>query len=836
MILYSKPNTNEWTFWTGDNGWQTLNTGVNTTNNWVIHTCLYKPGVNNKKVFINNNLIVQATHNYAKTTTKPFRIGAGANESVVPYYFFKGEMGEIIMFKISTSNVENTIINNYLSAKYNLTLDNNDIYTQDDATHGNFDFNVAGIGQAADGSSHTDSQGTGVVRINTPSSLNNDDYLFWGENVKDATYEFTTSSEYTERLNTTWRVSKQNDLGTVTLSVKDTDIDLAGKTSCASLKLIVSNSSTFGTKTAYDMTYSGGIYTATNVSFTDGDYFTFEYFDKIVVDGTKFYNGSGTNNVPNTSDGCYKLLVKNTADGTLPLTESCIVSEVEVENGGVLVVNDAIDFEVTNAIQLNGEIRMIGDAQLNQTHTGTSQVTGNGKLYIDQTSNLTNVYQSGYWSSPVVTSGNTYTIAGAMKDGSIPTSKNSNPPNITFVTGYDGATTSPISISNYWLAKLTNALDWNRHRSENTAYNPTEGYNMKSSGANQQNYTFVGKPNDGDYTSNITSGNSSLLGNPYPSAMDATEFLSTNTSFFNTLYFWYGSNDNSNTHVRSAYAGGYATYLVGVGTAYNGGTAPNGIIAVGQGFFVDATATGTIVFNNNHRIYDTTGHLYARPTVLPILRLGLDFEVSATETFHRQLALAFRGDLRGLDNHDAPMYDFRPTDFSVIVENQTSDYVITGEPNFNDNLEIPLHIKLDQQRELSFKVDALENFTPSNVYLKDNNTSMYYDLANPIAINVDAGDYHNRFSITFRNSVAAINDITKDNYVTIIDNVDYLTLNSNLSIKQISIYNTLGQELVNKSNNSSQLNLAVKLAKNSVVFVKVKLENGEVITKKMVKR
>jgi len=748
-----------------------------------------------------------------------------------------GDFTEIILYNYALNDAKQIIVSNYLSAKYDYTLLANNFYTQDNSGNGNFDFDVAGIGQAVDGSNHTDSQGTGVVRINTPSALADDDFLFWGEETKNPTYDFTTSSEYTERLNSKWRVSKRNDLGTVSVNIKDTDIDLSGKTTCTGLKLIVSNTSDFNTKTSYNMTLASGVYTATDVNFTDGDYFTFEYFDKIVVDGTKFYNGSGNSNVPSVLDGCYKLLVKDTADGTLPLTEDCIVREVEVESGGNLVVNTGLNFEITNNLQLDGDIRLIGNASLNQTHTGTSQVTGNGKLYMDKTSNLTNVYQSGFWSSPVVTSGNTYTITDAMKDGTTPTNETSTPLDINFVSGYDGANGSPISISNYWLAKLTNALAWNIHRDENTSYSPTEGYNMKSSGANHQNFTFVGKPNDGDYNSTITSGNSSLLGNPYPSAMDADEFLNDNNTIFDTLYFWDGIVDDSNSHVRSEYNGGYATYNGTTGVAYNGGEQPNGIISVGQGFFVDATADGTIVFNNSHRIFNLSAPFYARTNATAILRIGMDFETDNNDNFHRQLAIGFNGTTNEFESqYDAIMYDMHPSDFALKVLNNTNDFVITGIENFNETIEIPLHVRLDQNRNITFNIDAMEHFSPNNIYLKDNVTNLYHNLQSNVNLNLDAGNYNDRFSVVFRNSVANINDIIKNNTIKIIDNGNDILIESNLTIKQITIYNTLGQTLISTITNNTKTSIPNQIDKGQIIFIKISLINGQEFTKKVIKK
>ena len=72
-----------------------------------------------------------------------------------------------------------------------------------------------------------------------------------------------------------------------------------------------------------------------------------------------------------------------------------------------------------------------------------------------------------------------------------------------------------------------------------------EGYTMKgistASVATQQNYVFEGKPNNGDITLPITGGNDYLLGNPYPSAIDAHEFLDDNPATDGTPWRRFGS-------------------------------------------------------------------------------------------------------------------------------------------------------------------------------------------------------------------------------------------------------------------------------------------------------
>lgn len=781
--------------------------------------------------YIDGVLSGSVSYNNTLKSWTDFGIGRQASETL------NGNIAEIIVYKEHLNQTKRNIIDNYLAAKYGLATVN-DLYTQDNSANGDFDHHVAGIGQESATDNHLDSKGTGIIQINTSSSLTNGDYLFWGENQKDAVYDFATTTDYAERLNTTWRVSKTNDLGTVSLSVNANDLDLTSIGVCSDLQLVVSSVSTFVTKTVYNLTLSGGVYTATNVDFTDGDYFTYEYHSDIVLDNVQFYNGSGVGNAPNTLDGCYSFLVKANATGTIALTEDAIVKDIEVEFGGVLVVDGDYKLEVLEGIQLDGDIRLLGNAQLVQTHTGVSQVTGSGNLYVDAQSQLSNVYQSGYWTSPVTTSGTTFTVTDAMKDGTTQLTATSTPTNMTFTTGYDGLQTTPITISNYWLAKLTNALDWNRHQSETTSHNITEGFNMKSSGATNQNFIFVGKPNDGNYTSAITAGNSSLLGNPYPSSIDADLFLQDNVSVFSTLYFWDGTNDNSNTHVRNTYLGGYATRVVGLGTAYNGGDIPTQFIPVGQGFFVDAINSGTINFNNAQRVYSTNTSVYRNVQNFPVLRIGFEFEIAHQNIFHRQLAVGFRGLSTNYElEYDGIMYDMKPTDISLKVNDHPSDFVISGIEDYNDDLEIPLHVKLDEQRTVTFKIDALENFEPNEIYLKDQQTNQFYNLTNEVRLSLSIGDYTDRFYVVFKNgnTVSLIENSLSN--IKVIDNEDFITITSlDHNIKQINIYNLLGQLLFSVNENSNTVKINNTFNKGQLLFVKTTLENGLVNVNKLLKK
>ena len=824
-------NTNDWNIvgfgWTsaGGNSWMSLN-GTNGTS--------VSANQNGNPILAGGDLALAGEQD-----------GSSSPYSFDTNQAHQGDFSEVIIFNTYINDAERIIVSNYLSAKYNITISTNNFYDEDTSGE-DFDFNVAGIGQALDGTNHTDSQGTGIIRINTPSALSNDDFLFWGEDVKNADYDFSSSlsTGYLERLDTKWRVSKRNDLGTVSVSVAAADLDLTDKQSCAPLKLIVSNTSTFATKTTYNLTLSSGVYTATGVSFNDNDYFTLEYIDQIVLDGATAYNGEGAFGKPNTSDDCYKLLVKT---NTLTLSENGDVREVEIESGAILAVESGNKLQVTNGINNSGDIRLVGTSQLIQTHTGANLNTGTGNLFVDQTASTSSVYHSGYWTSPVSDDGVNFSIFNVLKDGSVPTAATATvgeAANINFISGLDGdGSASPIEISTRWLAKFIDASDWTRQIGSGASLKIGEGWNMKSVGAN---FTFKGRPNDGDYSIPISQNNFSLVGNPYPSALDAEAFITENSSEFNGTLYIYNSSDN--THVRGDYTGTYSTIVSGV--SVGGGR----YLPIGQGFFItrETLGTGSVTFSNSQRTITNisdTGSLVAknsrkdkRNTDLKttVLKLKLDFNLSETEKRSRTVAIAFRGLTDNYDRgFDAEMWGLQPTDLYLKVNDVDKPFIITGTTSFSDSLEIPLVVQVDQNRDLTFSISEKQNIdTP--VYLLDKLNNVYYSLeGNSKTVNLSSGKYTNRFYLTFKNSTLSVDKnaleerftISQDelNNEIIIKNLDAKT------IKNIGIYSITGQnvleindiDLLKESNiKIKNLNIAA-----SIYIIKIKTQQN-LISKK----
>lgn len=214
------------------------------------------------------------SNNFLYLGISPNTAGTGVQQPL------NGDIAEVALYDRNVTAAERIIIHNYLAAKYNLTLGSNDLYTMDNAGNGNFDFEVAGIGQASDGTNHKDAQGTGLVRmvIQSPSSLDNSEFLFWGHNNGLLTSNLidVDGTVIKERITRIWRVSETGDVGNVALSF---DISsLTGSPLGPNLRLLIDRDGDgFADNDVTPIgggTFSGDIITFTGVNLQNGDRFT----------------------------------------------------------------------------------------------------------------------------------------------------------------------------------------------------------------------------------------------------------------------------------------------------------------------------------------------------------------------------------------------------------------------------------------------------------------------------------------------------------------------------------------------------------------------------------
>lgn len=98
--------------------------------------------------------------------------------------FFDGYIACVLVYNKILSSAEKIILENYLSAKYNIPLKDNDIYQFDDPNGGNFDFELIGIGKANDGTSQLSARGDGMIELLNISELSKGEFMFIAHNGK----------------------------------------------------------------------------------------------------------------------------------------------------------------------------------------------------------------------------------------------------------------------------------------------------------------------------------------------------------------------------------------------------------------------------------------------------------------------------------------------------------------------------------------------------------------------------------------------------------------------------------------------------------------------------
>lgn len=189
-------------------------------------------------------------------------------------FAFKGYISELILFNTMVNEAQRIIIFNYLSAKYNVALDSNDIYVNDETVNGDFDFDMAGIGRVDASNIQNDSQG-GIVRILNPTNLGDLEFLAWGHNngILKGTEITDVPTGVESRFDRVWRVNEVTTSGTPT-DVGNIDLrwDLSGlgAVTTSDLRLLVdtNNDGLFADETPISGASSldGNIYAFTGVS------------------------------------------------------------------------------------------------------------------------------------------------------------------------------------------------------------------------------------------------------------------------------------------------------------------------------------------------------------------------------------------------------------------------------------------------------------------------------------------------------------------------------------------------------------------------------------------
>lgn len=353
------------------------------------------------------------------------------------------------------------------------------------------------------------------------------------------------------------------------------------------------------------------------------------------------------------------------------------------------------------------------------------------------------------------------------------------------------------------------------------------------------NGEFVGNLNNGTIDVNLSyisaSQNYNMIGNPYPSTISAENFISNNTSTISgAIYFW--------RKINNALGTAYASYTQGGATTTSPTSpTPNGIIQVGQGFFVRSknVATPKVTFTNTLRTTNNDNQFFRTNLDTEKSRIWLNL-TNDSGLFVQMLAGYMTGATSSFDDlYDAIAINDAPIGLTSLVANEEYSIQLKALP-FDITDAIPLNFKTDVAGNYSIAIDHVDGlFATSNqeIYLRDLLLQTVHNLSDtPYTFSSEIGNFANRFEIVYQPTLNTSSTVYDENQINIKGITSTLIIESSkLNMNSITIYDTLGRLLLKTKNLNSKIESISKLyATNQALLVKIELENGSIITKKII--
>ncbi|MGC4041228.1 MAG: choice-of-anchor D domain-containing protein [Flavobacterium sp.] len=555
--------------------------------------------------------------------------------------------------------------------------------------------------------------------------------------------------------------------------------------------------------------------------------------------GTSWSAGFPTSTMKAIFDGDYT----TTAAANHGSVEAC---ECEIKATRNVTIDSGYYFEIQSNLTNNGTLTVANNGSLVQVNDGATNI---GNIIYQRTATGIRGFDYVYWSSPVASQilDNIYSSpAPGYKYSWNPLANNIN---------------SPTSSGNW--QSMTGLMDVG------------SGYIMRGSSSYSLPATnipasFTGTANNGVIPVTITRGsytganyagasstvtkfddNWNLVGNPYPSSIRALDFLNYNTEIQGFVYLWTHGTAPSTTNSSPFYNWflyNYATtdYITYNGTGTTSGpTGFNGYIAGGQGFFVlmnDAAAgSSTLNFKNSMRSKSYANNQFYRTQSgdSEKHRIWLDL-VDANSNSTRTLIGYVPEATNDLDRlYDAYKNTANNMNIYSVIDGDT--YIIQGRPApFDNNDLVPIGVRIMQDGVYKIgigAVDGLFSDASQNIYLEDKLLGLIHDLRqNPYSFNAAAGIINDRFVLRYTNTALSNDDFGNlDNSVIVLANHGLLSIKSRIeNIQEVTVYDILGRELFDSKSISNKDFSASNIVRQQTLIVKIKLENGSLVTRKII--
>ncbi|NUY81874.1 hypothetical protein HUK80_13300 [Flavobacterium sp. MAH-1] len=541
------------------------------------------------------------------------------------------------------------------------------------------------------------------------------------------------------------------------------------------------------------------------------------YFRALVQNGTCVETNSSTGiiqvksstwNGTAWSDGVPDSTTTAVITGNFTATADLTACTLTVSNNAVVNIPSGFDVNLTGALTVSsGSFTLENNANLIQI----DDVDNTGNIIVKRNSSAIMRQDYTLWSSPVA-------------------SQNL----LSF---------SPQTLTNRFYTYNTSTNQYNTIAAPGTTnFSIGQGYLIRVANNHPTTPTiwagqFQGVPNNGDFNvtlNNLGAGQRfNAIGNPYPSPISMQEFVADNAAnITGTLYFWRKTNN--------AASPSYCSWTSGGGFVDNGEAEvydPNGILRTGQGFIVEASASGTSVnFNNGQRSGDNANQFFRSASEIERHRIWLN-ATNATGAFSQTLVGYITDATLGNDaGIDGKFFNDGAIEFYSVVD--AEKFVIQGRPlPFTSTDVVPMGFKVTAAGNYSIALDHVDGLFAQgqDIFLRDNLTGTVHDLnSGAYGFASEIGTFETRFEVVYQNALGNHNpEVTGVNVVAYKDNQQLVVNSSNATMKNIRIYDVAGRFLLEKKDiDASEVRLNPSLA-NQMLLLHVELEDRDTVIKKI---
>src|SRR5690606_21445839 len=516
--------------------------------------------------------------------------------------------------------------------------------------------------------------------------------------------------------------------------------------------------------------------------------------------GTVVFTGSGVQTiyygVPPTppafqSEEFYHVILNNDFE-TSQSNNLYVNGDLTINSSKTLHVNSNDYVFVNQRVTNNGTFYIENSGSLVQLGDGTNTNVGN--IIMDRTTQM-RALDYVYWSSPV----NQFNVNDVFSTSSHIYQWN---PTIANANGGQG--------------------DWVNATGQSMSVG--QGYIIRAPGGYSSSVTpftatftgdaVTGKPNNGTLTVPISRGNITasipgsstpngqpiedfddhwnLVGNPYPSAINAIDFLTENDNLDGFVYLWrhLTQPDSSVDPFYDNFADG-SNYYESDYVAYNsmGSSTPggfNGYIGAGQSFMVNmlettpsnntaGPATENVLFTNAMRNVVNDNSQFFRTSEEPGEKHKIWLNLySANYDIMNTILVGYASEATMQKDRlfDAVTPADKTKIYSLIDE---EFFIIQGRAlPFTTDDRIPLGLNVESAGNFYIAladVEGLFEATTQKIYLKDNLLGLTYNLSEaPYEFTSASGQFNDRFELVFRNESLSVNDpVLSNNILSVIN-------------------------------------------------------------------